>query len=124
MDYRERWELKHYLLGQILERRVRLFHAGLFILLVWLAGLGGTPTFAQAEPSGACCLPCGGCVDTCASECDAEGGLFFGEGTTCASVLCPLLLPGACCLPCGPCVDDVCVTVADGRDDRQGGRLA
>jgi penicillin-binding protein 2 len=34
MDYRERWELKDYLVGQILERRIRLFHAALFLLLL------------------------------------------------------------------------------------------
>lgn len=34
MDYRERWELKDYLIGRRLERRILLFHAGLVILLL------------------------------------------------------------------------------------------
>jgi penicillin-binding protein 2 len=34
MDYRERWELKDYLIGQTLERRIRLFHVGLVLLLL------------------------------------------------------------------------------------------
>ena len=34
MDYRERWELKDYLIGQLLERRIRVFHAGLILVLL------------------------------------------------------------------------------------------
>jgi penicillin-binding protein 2 len=34
MDYRDRWELKDYLVGQVLERRLRLFHAGVFLVLL------------------------------------------------------------------------------------------
>ena len=34
MDYRERWELKEYLIEQRLERRVTLFHAGALLLLL------------------------------------------------------------------------------------------
>jgi len=34
MDYRERWELKDYLIGQTLGRRIRLFQIGLVLLLV------------------------------------------------------------------------------------------
>jgi len=34
MDYRERWELKHYLIGQRLERRILLVHVGLVLLLL------------------------------------------------------------------------------------------
>jgi penicillin-binding protein 2 len=34
MDYRDRWELKDYLIGQTLERRIRLFQFGLILLLL------------------------------------------------------------------------------------------
>lgn len=34
MDYRERWELKDYLIGRRLERRILMFHAGLVVLLL------------------------------------------------------------------------------------------
>ena len=34
MDYRERWELKDYLIGQRLERRILLFHLGLILLML------------------------------------------------------------------------------------------
>ena len=34
MDYRERWELKEFLIEQRLERRVTLFHAGALLLLL------------------------------------------------------------------------------------------
>lgn len=34
MDYRERWELKEYLIEQRLERRVTLFHVGAVVLLL------------------------------------------------------------------------------------------
>jgi penicillin-binding protein 2 len=34
MDYRERWELKDYLIGRTLERRILLFHIGLALLLL------------------------------------------------------------------------------------------
>ena len=34
MDYRERWELKEYLLGQRLARRVTLVHAGILVLIL------------------------------------------------------------------------------------------
>ena len=34
MDYRERWELKDYLIGRTLERRIRLLHLAIGLLLV------------------------------------------------------------------------------------------
>lgn len=56
MDYRERWELKHYLIGQILERRIRLFHVVLVLLLLvflldfWnLQGIQGQDYYNLAE---------------------------------------------------------------------------
>lgn len=54
---------------------------------------------------GACCIPAtGGCLDLDGATCDTAGGLFQGEGTACASIVCfPL---GACCLLDGSCLDD------------------
>ena len=56
MDYRERWELKDYLIGRTLDRRIRLFHAGLlvvmlaFLLDVWyLQGVHGEEYGLLAE---------------------------------------------------------------------------
>lgn len=56
MDYRERWELKDYLIGQRLERRVRLLHVlvavlcSLFLLDFWyLQGVHGDDYAALAE---------------------------------------------------------------------------
>jgi penicillin-binding protein 2 len=56
MDYRERWELRDYLFGRILERRILLFHIMLlallliFILNFWyLQGLHGEEYASLAE---------------------------------------------------------------------------
>ena len=56
MDYRERWELKDYLIGKLLERRIQLFHAGLFLLLLgfllnfwYLQGVRGAEYHELAE---------------------------------------------------------------------------
>jgi penicillin-binding protein 2 len=56
MDYRERWELKDYLFGRTLERRILLFHIGLtvillgFILDFWnLQGVHGEEYASLAE---------------------------------------------------------------------------
>ena len=34
MDYRDRWELKDYLIGRTLKRRIRLFQGALVVLLL------------------------------------------------------------------------------------------
>lgn len=56
MDYRERWELRHYLIAQLLEQRIRLFHAGLILLLLvflinffYLQGVRGDDYDSLAE---------------------------------------------------------------------------
>lgn len=50
------------------------------------------------DPSGACCLPSGGCqVFPSGPECIAAGGAFSGEGTTCEDANCQSRL-GACCV--------------------------
>ncbi len=56
MDYRERWELKDYLLRRVLERRILLFHIGLILLLLgfllnfwYLQGIHGNEYASLAE---------------------------------------------------------------------------
>ena len=55
MDYRERWELKDYLFGQVVERRILLVHVVLSLLLLaflldfWY--LQGVHPAAKATPS-------------------------------------------------------------------------
>jgi len=56
MDYRERWELKDYLIGRRLERRILLLHAGIVLLLVgflfnfwYLQGINGEEYAVLAE---------------------------------------------------------------------------
>jgi len=56
-----------------------------------------------AGPSGACCL--GASCDTMAeSECVDVGGVFQGDGVSCADVTC-VSNSGACCLASGSCAD-------------------
>ena len=59
------------------------------------------------EPAGgpqACCFPDGSCSVILPADCAAQGGVFQGPGTTCATVNCPLPpLEGACCYPSGAC---------------------
>ena len=49
------------------------------------------------EPQGACCRTDHTCTYGTISACTAAGGLFMGEGTTCAGVNCASLNVGACC---------------------------
>lgn len=56
-------------------------------------------------PTGVCCMPDGSCLDAVLdTDCDTMGGEFFGDGTMCSGVNCPLPL-GACCLTTGFCID-------------------
>lgn len=44
------------------------------------------------EPTGACCVPDSGCVDSLTwEECQDLGGRYMGNGTTCDEVQCPTL---------------------------------
>jgi len=55
-------------------------------------------------PSGACCLPDGSCTGPVSPEaCQAFGGNFQGNGSSCASVDCPDPI-GACCFATGFCL--------------------
>ncbi|MBT8486264.1 MAG: hypothetical protein HKO59_16245 [Phycisphaerales bacterium] len=61
--------------------------------------------------AGACCHPDGTCSEGSESACVTAGGVYEGDGVSCASD--PCVVPtGACCLPDGACLDvtpDACV---------------
>ncbi len=72
----------------------------------------------SAPVTGACCFidPIGGptlCLDLTAAECEAQGGLFGGDGTTCIDNGCPPIL-GACCTDVddGPLQFDTCTVMS------------
>lgn len=66
----------------------------------------GTPTTTTA--TGACCYPSGGCAEMSSTDCTAIGGLFQGNGSTCASVDYCNGFKGACCIPyTGACYEGV-----------------
>ena len=47
-------------------------------------------TAAAGPPAGACCLDDGGCLDgVTADTCTGQGGVYQGDGTTCATADCP-----------------------------------
>lgn len=59
--------------------------------------------FPQPPMPGACCLPDTSCLDNqLPADCAAAGGVFQGNGTTCATTVCPDPM-GGCCLPDGTC---------------------
>jgi hypothetical protein len=58
-------------------------------------------TLGMGVLEGACCLPSGGCEDLSEHFCALAGGVYEGNGTSCAGTTCP---SGACCLPNGSCV--------------------
>ncbi|MFM9959367.1 MAG: GC-type dockerin domain-anchored protein [Phycisphaerales bacterium] len=49
--------------------------------------------------TGACCYNNGlSCLDTDRANCENNlGGIYEGDGTTCVTTLCPIVLTGACC---------------------------
>ncbi|MBX3394745.1 MAG: S8 family serine peptidase [Phycisphaerae bacterium] len=59
----------------------------------------------ECEPTGACCLPGGACIDNQTSgQCGGLGGSFQGGNSTCAGSNC-VPIAGACCLINGTCID-------------------
>jgi hypothetical protein len=50
---------------------------------------------------GACCLSNGTCVVSNSLGCFSQGGIYQGDGSSCATAACS----GGCCLPDGGCVD-------------------
>ncbi|MEI7658195.1 MAG: GC-type dockerin domain-anchored protein [Phycisphaerae bacterium] len=53
--------------------------------------------------TGACCLPDGSCQVLLEADCAGRGGLYRGEGASCATANCPAP-SGACCLSNGNCL--------------------
>lgn len=53
---------------------------------------------------GACCLVDGSCEIRTADDCNADGGSYQGDDSTCESVNCPPPV-GACCFAGGGCLD-------------------
>jgi len=75
-------------------------------------GAGGTPggpgtacaTF-NCNPTGACCLPDGSCVDAISpDDCAIAEGNYQGDNTACSTVSCPDPF-GACCFSTGFCLE-------------------
>lgn len=53
------------------------------------------------DPTGACCLPNGSCIDNVTSAaCAAQGGIYRGNGVLCSAQMCPEF-PRACCFASG-----------------------
>jgi hypothetical protein len=57
----------------------------------------------NGAPQGACCLTGNQCLETFESTCDLGGGIYQGDGTTCATADCSEPT-GACCID-GACTD-------------------
>ncbi|MCA9727383.1 MAG: choice-of-anchor D domain-containing protein [Candidatus Eisenbacteria bacterium] len=73
--------------------------------IVDLGVLGfGVPGSALCPGQGACCVPDGTCRLDIQPDCEADGGVFQGEGTSCNPDPCPPPL-GACCSPLGACTE-------------------
>jgi subtilisin-like proprotein convertase family protein len=62
-------------------------------MLLASAIISGAGEISIAQPTGACCMPRGGCQIYTQDFCIALNGTYNGDGTTCAGVTCP----GACC---------------------------
>lgn len=76
----------------------------------------GQPACPTSGPRpGACCLADGSCVVTLLVDCDAQGGTFQGEGSTCDGVACPQPVTGACC------IDNVCFIFTSDECAARGG---
>ena len=50
---------------------------------------GGATLFTPVVPTGACCLPTGTCAIRSQATCEAQGGTYLGDGTTCTPNPCP-----------------------------------
>jgi|GEM_PF-3463850 hypothetical protein len=71
-------------------------------------GEPGTPPGGEGEPSGACCLPSGQCIETGITNCDSQGGEFRGEGSACEGSDCPSGSSEGDCPYISAYVDEVC----------------
>ena len=55
----------------------------------------------DCTPTGACCLPGGGCIEVTELACTSSSGEWDGSYTSCETTYCPS--PGACCYDDGSC---------------------
>lgn len=70
----------------------------------WLLRATYTPVNCSVDPV-ACCFADNSCMDVTPSNCDAFGGVYQGEGTSCATYICGSGT-GACCIEStGNCVE-------------------
>ncbi|MCC7140649.1 MAG: hypothetical protein IT349_00975 [Candidatus Eisenbacteria bacterium] len=81
-------------------RSVRLVLLGLAVSSVLVRAATATP---DPDPTGACCLDPGECVQFTIDQCDSAGGAWQGVFSECEPNPCPQP-PGGCCLPSGECV--------------------
>jgi hypothetical protein len=87
--------------------------AGLLTLVAVVTSLiSSIPLSARdTPPVGGCCIPpCNECLLLTETDCDAQGGDWMGEGSTCDPLPCPIW--SACCFPDGHCefiTDEQCV---------------
>lgn len=85
--------------------------SGDWVIRASYCALPGSQIGACCEPDGACTSP----IDD--ASCSALGGVFQGDGSDCASVMCPNLF-GACCRANGTCDDnDVLQEDCEGLDE-------
>ncbi|MEZ4654214.1 MAG: hypothetical protein R3E12_11660 [Candidatus Eisenbacteria bacterium] len=64
---------------------------------------GDAPCPVAGEPTGACCLADGTCIEATANDCAAAGGVYQGDNVPCTPDLCPDTITGACCFADGTC---------------------
>lgn len=77
-----------------------------FGVLVLLA----VPAQANPQPvTGACCFPCAPCQVLFAYDCEQQGGVYYGDFTTCDPSPCSPP-PTVCCYPDGSCAVVDCMT--------------
>ncbi len=66
------------------------------------------PAICPARPTGACCDPSGGvCSIKTECDCEAGGGVYRGDNSTCGP---PNVCQGACCTPDSFCIDTTTLT--------------
>lgn len=80
-----------------------LFGAVVVGTLVW--GSVGVNR-AMAGQFGACCDEFGYCSEETLEDCDDFGGIYFGDGTECGDIICPIPQSGACCAEIIGCFED------------------
>jgi hypothetical protein len=83
---------------------IHMYDIGTGLSSVHVSGNGQHVTRLSINTAavGACCFLDGTCGIRGIADCGAEGGIFRGDGTTCATAQCPS--SGACCMPDGTCV--------------------